>query len=97
VTAPTTDVVVTGYGATTPLGGDAASTWEALLAGKSGVRTSTGEFAERFDLPVKISAQLAAEPTDTIEMLVTATTRRLATSTGIDSGSSTFSIRTRGL
>src|SRR5215218_10344146 len=61
-----TPVVVTGIGATTPLGGDAASTWEALLAGKSGVRTSTGEFAERFDLPVKISAQLAVEPTDTI-------------------------------
>ena len=32
------------------------------------------------------------EPTDTIEMLVTATTRRLAMSTGMASGSSTFSI-----
>ncbi len=30
-------VVVTGIGATTPLGGDAASFWEALVAGKSGV------------------------------------------------------------
>ncbi len=37
------------------------------------------------------------EPTATIEMLVTATTRKLATSTGIDSGSSTFSIRVSGL
>ena len=37
------------------------------------------------------------EPTDTIEMLVTATTRRLAMSTGIASGSSTFSIRVSGL
>ena len=27
-----TDVVVTGLGATTPLGGDVASTWDALLA-----------------------------------------------------------------
>ena len=26
-----TDVVVTGLGATTPLGGDVASTWDALL------------------------------------------------------------------
>ena len=31
-------VVVTGLGAMTPLGGDAASTWAALLAGESGVR-----------------------------------------------------------
>lgn len=60
------EVVVTGYGATTPLGGDAASTWEALLAGKSGVGTTQGAFTERFDLPVKISAQLAVEPTDVI-------------------------------
>ena len=36
------------------------------------------------------------EPTDTIEMLVTAITRRLATSTGIDNGRSTFSIRVSG-
>ncbi|HET6257671.1 MAG TPA: beta-ketoacyl synthase N-terminal-like domain-containing protein, partial [Pseudonocardia sp.] len=34
----TPDVVVTGLGATTPLGGDVASTCEALLAGRSGVR-----------------------------------------------------------
>ena len=34
-----TRVVVTGLGATTPLGGDVPTTWEALLAGKSGVRT----------------------------------------------------------
>jgi len=36
------------------------------------------------------------EPTDTIEMLVTATTRSPATSTGIDSGSSTLSILVSG-
>ena len=34
------DVVITGLGATTPLGGDVASTWDAALAGKSGIRTS---------------------------------------------------------
>ena len=31
-------VVVTGLGTTSPVGGDVASTWEALVAGKSGVR-----------------------------------------------------------
>lgn len=66
MTGAPVEVVVTGYGATTPLGGDAASTWEALLAGKSGVGTTQGAFTERFDLPVKISAQLAVEPTDII-------------------------------
>ena len=34
-------VVVTGVGATTPLGGDVPTTWEALLAGQSGVRRLT--------------------------------------------------------
>jgi 3-oxoacyl-[acyl-carrier-protein] synthase II len=61
-----TDVVVTGYGATTPLGGDAASTWDALLAGKSGVGLTTGEWVEKHDLPVKISAQLAVEPSEVL-------------------------------
>jgi len=59
-------VVVTGYGATTPLGGDAASTWEALLEGRSGVGTTKAEWTENFDLPVHISAQLAVEPTDVL-------------------------------
>ena len=36
MSTPATDVVVTGLGATTPLGGDVASTWDALLAGRSG-------------------------------------------------------------
>ena len=33
-----TEVVVTGLGAITPLGADVPSTWEALLAGASGIR-----------------------------------------------------------
>ncbi len=60
-----TPVVVTGIGATTPLGGDAASTWEALLAGKSGVRRIDAEWAE--DLPVKIAAQVAVDPSEVLD------------------------------
>ncbi|XVS65962.1 beta-ketoacyl-[acyl-carrier-protein] synthase family protein [Actinosynnema sp. CA-299493] len=60
------DVVVTGLGATTPLGGDVASTWDALLAGRSGVKPLVGGFAERFELPVRIAAQLAVEPTEVL-------------------------------
>ena len=52
-----TKVVVTGVGATTPLGGDATSTWEAMLAGRSGVRRIEADWAEI--LPVKIAAPLA--------------------------------------
>ncbi|MEU6848750.1 beta-ketoacyl-ACP synthase II [Actinacidiphila alni] len=53
-------VVVTGIGATTPLGGDSASTWEALLAGRSGVSRLEQDWAT--DLPVQIAAQIAVEP-----------------------------------
>ncbi|MDG4789036.1 beta-ketoacyl-ACP synthase II [Micromonospora sp. WMMD1102] len=59
------DVVVTGLGATTPLGGDVASTWEAMLAGRSGVGPLTQEWAEQ--LPVRIAAQLAVEPTEKLD------------------------------
>jgi 3-oxoacyl-[acyl-carrier-protein] synthase II len=54
------DVVVTGLGATTPLGGDVASTWDAMLAGRSGVSALTQEWAEQ--LPVRIAAPLAVDP-----------------------------------
>ncbi|GAA0398535.1 beta-ketoacyl-[acyl-carrier-protein] synthase family protein [Micromonospora gifhornensis] len=54
------DVVVTGLGATTPLGGDVASTWDAMLNGRSGVSALTQEWAEQ--LPVRIAAQLAVDP-----------------------------------
>ena len=64
---PSHDVVITGYGATTPLGGDAASTWDALLAGRSGVSRLETDWVERFDLPVRIAAQLAVEPTDVLK------------------------------
>jgi 3-oxoacyl-[acyl-carrier-protein] synthase II len=59
------EVVVTGLGATTPLGGDVASTWEAMLAGRSGVGPITQEWAK--ELPVRIAAQLVVEPSATID------------------------------
>ncbi|WFE41667.1 beta-ketoacyl-ACP synthase II [Micromonospora sp. WMMD998] len=59
------DVVVTGLGATTPLGGDVASTWDAMLAGRSGVGPLTQEWAGQ--LPVRIAAQLAVEPSEVLD------------------------------
>jgi 3-oxoacyl-[acyl-carrier-protein] synthase II len=60
-----TDVVVTGLGATTPLGGDVASTWDAMLAGRSGVTALTQEWAAQ--LPVRIAAQLAVDPAEILD------------------------------
>ncbi|WP_026424268.1 beta-ketoacyl-[acyl-carrier-protein] synthase family protein [Actinokineospora inagensis] len=60
------DVVVTGLGATTPLGGDVSSTWDALVAGRNGVRTLEMDWLERFDMPSRIGAPLAVEPTDVL-------------------------------
>ncbi|KUJ66350.1 3-oxoacyl-ACP synthase [Streptomyces albus subsp. albus] len=57
-------VVVTGIGATTPLGGDSASTWEALLAGRSGVGPLTQDWAA--ELPVQIAAEIAVDPAEII-------------------------------
>ncbi|WP_197320446.1 beta-ketoacyl synthase [Saccharomonospora sp. NB11] len=60
------DVVITGLGATTPLGADVPSTWDGLLAGRSGVRALDADWLEKSDLPVKIGAVLAEEPTEKI-------------------------------
>jgi 3-oxoacyl-[acyl-carrier-protein] synthase II len=61
----TTRVVVTGLGTTSPVGGDVASTWEALLAGQSGVRALPYDWAET--IPVKIAATIKVEPTEVLE------------------------------
>jgi len=53
-------VVVTGLGATTPLGGDVASTWAGMLAGNSGVVRLKHDWVET--LPVKIGAPAAVDP-----------------------------------
>ncbi|WP_345718916.1 beta-ketoacyl-[acyl-carrier-protein] synthase family protein [Kineosporia mesophila] len=52
-------VVVTGIGAITPLGGDAASTWEALLAGRSGIVTGRLEHVGDFT-----AGLMAVDPAD---------------------------------
>ncbi|MYT68714.1 MULTISPECIES: beta-ketoacyl-[acyl-carrier-protein] synthase family protein [unclassified Streptomyces] len=68
-------VVVTGAGATTPVGGDAAATWAALLAGTSGVRALTQEWAE--ELPVHVAAPLAHEPTEELSRVEARTLDRV--------------------
>ncbi len=60
-----TRVVVTGLGATTPLGGDVPSTWEALLAGKSGARLLPEGMLTSVN--VKFAATIAVEPAEVMK------------------------------
>jgi 3-oxoacyl-[acyl-carrier-protein] synthase II len=66
VSAAGQGVVVTGMGATTPLGGDVTTTWDGLLAGASGTRPLSEEYA-RFELPVDFASQLAVEPAEVLK------------------------------
>ena len=59
-------VVVTGLGATTPLGGDVASTWESLLAGRSGARKLPADWSP-VPLPVQIAAPAAVDPATVLD------------------------------
>ncbi len=59
-------VVVTGLGATTPLGGDVASTWESLLAGRSGARKLPADWTD-VPLPVQIAAPAAVDPATVLD------------------------------
>lgn len=53
-------IAVTGLGATTPIGGDVASNWSALIEGRSGIRTLTEEWVP--DMTVHFAGTLAEEP-----------------------------------
>ncbi len=54
----TPKVVVTGIGAVTPLGATADATWQAILAGVSGVHTMDNDWAEKYGLTVDFAAQV---------------------------------------
>ena len=60
-----TEVVITGFGAFTPLGVDAPSTWEAMLAGRSGVHTLPYDWAK--PLPVTFAAEAAGDPNEKLD------------------------------
>ena len=62
---PSTSVVVTGLGTTSPVGGDVASTWQALLAGTSGIGPLDDEWAK--ELPVRIGGRVAVEPAEVLD------------------------------
>lgn len=60
-------IVVTGIGATTPIGGTAADTWEALLNSETGARTLAYDWVSEFDLPVTFAAEAKVRPDEVLE------------------------------
>lgn len=71
MTSPRPTVVVTGLGATTPLGGTAEETWQAALAGRSGARTLDASWVEEYELPVSFAAQLAVPVSEVLKKVET--------------------------
>ncbi|MCH6469952.1 beta-ketoacyl-ACP synthase II [Sinomonas terrae] len=59
-------VVVTGLGATTPIGGDVPTLWQNAVKGVSGVGPLTDDWVEKYDLPVKIAAKLSVPAEDVL-------------------------------
>ncbi|WP_026549164.1 beta-ketoacyl-[acyl-carrier-protein] synthase II [Arthrobacter sp. Br18] len=50
-------VVITGLGATTPIGGDVPTMWANSLKGVSGARTIEADWVQKYELPVTFAAQ----------------------------------------
>ncbi len=64
-------IVVTGIGATSPIGGTAPETWAALLAGASGASPLEQPWVEELELPVKFAAQAKVKTADVLERFET--------------------------
>lgn len=63
----TRKIVVTGVGATSPLGGTAPESWRALLAGESGVRTLNHDWVAAHDLPVTFAGEAKVRPEEVLD------------------------------
>lgn len=64
-----TTIVVTGIGATSPLGGNVRDSWEALLRKESGIRTLTEEWVQTYELPVTFAGRVKVPAVDVLERL----------------------------
>ncbi|ALJ20479.1 beta-ketoacyl-[acyl-carrier-protein] synthase family protein [Microbacterium sp. No. 7] len=63
----TSRIVVTGIGASSPIGGTAPDSWAALLAGESGARSLEYDWVEKYQLPVTFAAQARVRPDTVLE------------------------------
>lgn len=60
-------IVITGIGASSPLGGTARESWKALLAGESGVHTLDYDWVEQYSLPVTFAAEARVRPEEVLD------------------------------
>ena len=63
-------IVVTGIGASSPIGGTAPESWEALLAGESGAHSLEHDWVEKYELPVTFAAEAKVRPAEVLERQV---------------------------
>jgi 3-oxoacyl-[acyl-carrier-protein] synthase II len=63
----TKKIVVTGIGTSSPLGGTAPATWDALLAGESGAHSLEYDWVEKYGLPVTFAAEAKVRPDEVLE------------------------------
>ncbi len=67
MTANRDRIVVTGLGATSPVGPTASETWEAILAGRSGARTMPFDWVAEYELPVTFAAMIHTDPAESLK------------------------------
>ena len=63
----TKKIVVTGIGASSPLGGTAPESWQALLAGESGIRSLEYDWVAEHNLPVTFAGEAKVRPSEVLE------------------------------
>ena len=64
-----TTIVVTGIGATSPLGGNVKDSWEALLRGESGIRPIGEDWVEQHELPVTFAGRVKVPASEVLERI----------------------------
>ncbi len=62
----TRKVVITGLGATTPIGGDVPTMWKNALQGVSGARTLEDDWVAKYELPVHFAARASTPALDVL-------------------------------
>lgn len=67
----TKKIVITGLGATTPIGGTMPDTWQGLLSGASGARSIDAEWVGENELPVTFAAQARVAAGEVLERVET--------------------------
>lgn len=63
----TKKIVITGIGASSPIGGTAQESWQALLDGESGIRSLEFDWVEEYEIPVTFAGKAKVNPEEVLE------------------------------